>query len=94
MSSNKWDQPKIDHIADLTLYPMTIYTIYSVFFGSLSCAGLDMPLLTFWSVTKSPLVGYQGIIPRFEEDSCLSYDPNCLNISGVVRELELEATFR
>ena len=27
MSSKKWDQPKIDHIADLTLYPMTIYDI-------------------------------------------------------------------
>ena len=30
MSSNKWDQPKMDQIADLTLYPMTIYPICSV----------------------------------------------------------------
>ena len=38
------------------------------FFGLLSRAGVDQPLLTFWSVTQSPVVGYQGIIPPLEGD--------------------------
>ena len=34
----------------------------------LSRAGVDQPRSTFWSVTQSPVVGYQGIIPPFEGD--------------------------
>ena len=30
MLTDKWDKPKIDHIADLTLYLTTIYLICSV----------------------------------------------------------------
>ena len=46
MSSNKWDHPKIDHIADLTLYLMTKYPICSVLmiYGPLpgtSCRGVQ-----------------------------------------------------
>ena len=39
-----------------------------VFFGLLSRAGVDQPLSAFWTVTQSPVVGYQGIIPPLEGD--------------------------
>ena len=48
---------------------------------------------TFWSVNQSLLGGTQTTIPPFQEDPKLSYGPNSLNISGIIRELELEETF-
>ena len=47
MWSNKWDQPKIDHIADLTSYPMTIYPICSVFGSFLKQIKLDKGISYF-----------------------------------------------
>ena len=59
-----------------------------------SRAGIDQTRATFWSVTQSLLSGILTTIPPCQEDTPdLSYGPNSLNISDIIRELELGETF-
>ena len=62
MSSNKWDQPKIDHIADLTLYLMTIYHIQYPH-------GRVPPVIGFQNLTKTG--GMDPIFNTIQEEFCI-----------------------
>jgi len=61
----------------------------------LSRAGVEQTHSTFWSVTQSLFDGIQITIPPLKEEHPETpYDPTSLNISGVIRELELDSTLR